>query len=340
MQEIQRILAEIVAGENLSSAKMERLMQILFSGGATPAQIAGLLVALRLKGETAEEIAAAAAVMRHKARPFSAPAGAFDTCGTGGDGSGSLNVSTAVAFVLAACGVPVVKHGNRSVSSRSGSADVLEALGVDLQVPPETMQHALEKTGCAFLLAPLYHYGMRHISPVRQELKLRTIFNLLGPLANPAQPDFQLLGVYHPDLLQPMAEALQQLGTKAAWVVCGAGGLDEIALHGETEIIALEHNELHRFTLTPEEAGLTRQPLTALQGGDAAENAAALSRLLAGEAGAYRDAVLLNTAACLIIAGKAQHLEDGVAIAANAIDSGKAREVLDTLMLLTEAQGE
>lgn len=340
MLEIHSYIQKLTTGHSLTTEEMTRTLQIILAGGATPAQIAAILVSLRMKGETPAEIAAAAAVLRSKAIAFPAPEGAFDTCGTGGDGAGSLNISTAVGLVLAGCGVPVVKHGNRSVSSRSGSTDVLEALGVDVQVPPETMQEALEESGFAFLMAPLYHRGMRHVSPVRQELKLRTIFNLLGPLANPAKPSFQLLGVYHPDWLEPVAEALQKLGTTAAWVVCGEGNLDEIALHGPTEIVELKNGQLHRFTLTPADAGLTEQPLSALQGGDAEYNAKALSLLLRGETGAYRDAVLLNTSACLLIAGKVSTLPEGVALAAQSIDEGKARFVLDTLSIITNRDME
>ncbi len=333
--EIQQLIAKVVDGNSLTRAESERAMQMMLTGGVTPAQIAALLVALRIKGETVEEIAGAATVMRQKALPFIAPDNAFDTCGTGGDQSGSVNISTAVAIVLAACGVPVVKHGNRSVSSRSGSADVLEALGVNLSASAAKMAEILKRCNLAFLMAPQYHPSLRHVSPIRQELKLRTIFNLLGPLANPAQLRYQLLGVYAPELLQPMAEVLSALGALSAWIVCGAEGLDEISISGATQVVALHHGQYRAFTLHPSDAGLPTHPADALRGGDATENAKAMERLLAGAEGAYRDAVLLNTAASLVIAGKVSELKEGAAQAAAAIDSGRAREVLDCLALHT-----
>lgn len=335
--EIHALLADLAEGKSLSPQAMERLMQIMLGGGMTPAQMAAALVALRMKGETPEEIAAAARVLRELATPFPAEAvGAIDTCGTGGDSSHSLNISTAAGFVLAGCDVPVIKHGNRSVSSRSGSADVLEALGVQVNIAPEVMAEAFRASGFAFLMAPLYHRGMRHVAPVRREMKLRTLFNVLGPLANPARVPFQLLGVYSPALLEPMAEALRQLGVTSAWVVCGEGGLDEIALHGTTEVAALKEGTVTRFTLHPQDAGIEPKPLETLRGGDATENAAALNRLLAGEISAYRDAVVLNSAACLMLTGRASNLRDAAALAAESLDSSRARTVLDTLIQQTQ----
>lgn len=335
--EIHALLAQLVEGKSLSTQAMERLMQIMLGGGMTPAQMAAALVALRMKGEAPGEIAAAARTMRELATPFPVDVtGAIDTCGTGGDGSHSLNISTAAGLVLAGCAVPVIKHGNRSVSSRSGSADVLEALGVQVNIAPEVMAQAFQASGFAFLMAPLYHRGMRHVAPIRREMKLRTMFNVLGPLANPARVPFQLLGVYSPALLEPMAEVLRQLGVTAAWVVCGEGGLDEIALHGTTEVVALKEGTISRFTLHPQDAGIEPKPLEALRGGDATENAAALNRLLAGEISAYRDAVVLNSAACLVLTGRAANLHDAAALAAESLDSGRARHVLDTLIQQTQ----
>jgi anthranilate phosphoribosyltransferase len=335
MNALQQSLHRLLEGESLNADESSRVMQIMLSGGATPAQIAAILVALRMKGETVAEITGAAQAMQLRAIPFLAPADAMDTCGTGGDNSGSYNVSTAVAIVLAACGVPVVKHGNRSVSSRSGSADVMTELGVKLQVAPEVMQEALATCNLAFLLAPAYHKDMRHIAPIRQELKTRTLFNLLGPLVNPATIRKQLLGVYQPSLVRPMAEVLQALGAVSAWVVCGAEGLDEISLVGKTHVAAVTQEGIQEFSITPEQAGLPYYPQDALRGGDAAINARALEHLLAGEASAYRDAVLLNTAAALQIHGDVAQLTEGVTLAAEAIDAGKARNVLDDLVTIT-----
>jgi anthranilate phosphoribosyltransferase len=335
INELQKFINKAVEREDLTTEEATRAMHIMLTGGATPAQIAAYLVALRMKGETVAELTGSALTLRSKCTPFPAPASAVDTAGTGGDHSGSVNVSTAVAIVTAACGVPVVKHGNRSVSSRSGSADVLEALSVKLNAAPEQMQQALAECNLAFLMTPLYHKSMRQITPIRQELKIRTLFNLLGPLVNPAQVKRQLMGVFSRELLLPIAEVHRALGTEHAWIVWGAEGLDEISISGVTYCAELKNGNITEFTLTPADAGLPNHPLEALKGGNAEYNARAMERLLAGEKGAYRDAVLFNTAATLIIAGHTQTLPEGVAKAATAIDTGAARQVLDDLVRIT-----
>lgn len=330
--EIQKFIDQVVEGQDLSEADAGHAFQIIMNGGATPAQMSAFLVGLKVKGECASEITGAAKAMRSKMIRFSAPSDAIDTCGTGGDGKNTLNVSTAVAIVLAACGLKVVKHGNRAISSSSGSSDVLKALGVNVEAAPEVMQSCLQKTGFAFLLAPKYHPAMRHVAPVRQELRIRTIFNLVGPLCNPAEPAFQLLGVYDPRWMQPLAETLRSLGNKRAWVVHGNDGVDELSISGPSQVITLENGELAATTVSPETAGLESASLGEITGKDAEYNAKALERLLTGEKNAYRNAVLLNASAGLLIAGKAADLKDGVRIAAEAIDGRKAKETLAAIV--------
>lgn len=329
---IQPLITQLTDGAHLNFDQACRAFQIMMNGGATPAQMGAFLTALKLNGETANEIAAGATVMRAKATKVAAPAGTMDVCGTGGDMHGTLNISSAVAFVVAACGVPVAKHGGRAVSSQSGSADVLKLLGVNTDMNAERAARCLVDTGFTFLFAPNYHTAMRHVAPVRQELKTRTIFNLLGPLTNPAQPDFQLLGVYDKKLITTLAEVLGKLGTKAAWVVSGADGLDELSIAGVTHVAALKDGAMTTFDITPEDAGLEREALIALKGGDPETNAQALRSVLLGMKGAYRSAVILNTAAALVIAGKAADLKTGAAMATDAIDSGKAYGVLQKVM--------
>ena len=338
MTAIIPLIGKVVEGNALTQEEASRAFQIILSGGATPAQIAALLTALRMKGETVGEITGAVIAMRAKMLPFSAPANAIDVCGTGGDGLHTLNISTAVALVVAGCGVDVVKHGNRAVSSRSGSADVLAELGVNTMAEPERMATVLRQAHVAFLFAPNHHIALRHVQPVRAELKLRTIANLLGPLCNPGSVTRQLMGVYSPDLLEPMAETLQRLGSETAWVVHGADGMDEISLTGPTEICELRHTELRRFSITPQDAGLEPCEPGELAGGDAATNARELDRLLAGRDFTYRRIVLLNSAAALIIAGRVQTLTEGVELAATSIDSGAARHALTLLATLTAAE--
>lgn len=326
------ILQQLADSRPLTKDQALRGFQMLMNGGATPAQMAAFLMALRMRGETVDEITAGAEAMRAKALRFKCPEGAIDTCGTGGDARGTYNISTAVAFVLAGCGLPVVKHGNRSVSSQSGSADVLEAVGMKIDVAPEIMEQTAAELGIAFLFAPRYHKAMRNVAPVRSEMGVRTIFNILGPLSNPAKPDYQLLGVYHADLLDVMAQALKDLGTKAAWVVYGADGLDEMSLSGVTKVTELKDGGLRSFEVTPEDAGLERQPIEAIKGQGPKHNADALLEVLSGVNSAYKDAVMLNAAAALLVAGRAKDLIDGVQQARNTLDEGRAHAMLQKLI--------
>ncbi|QBM74890.1 anthranilate phosphoribosyltransferase [Sphingomonas sp. AAP5] len=300
----------------------------LLDGHVPDDAIASFLIGLTERGETSIEIAAAARALRDRMLPIAAPAGALDVCGTGGDGHHTLNVSTAVSIVVASTGVPVAKHGNRAASSKSGAADTLEALGLDMHRAGLNAEASLNDIGIAFLFAANHHPAMKRITPIRQALGRRTIFNLMGPLANPAGVTRQLIGIARPDYAATYAAALEQLGTEAALVVSGEEGLDELSSAGPSIAVAVGTIDLPR-TITPEDAGLPRHPISAIRGGDAVHNAAALRRLLTGETGAYRDAVLLNAAAALIVAGTTQTLPEGVAIAAEALDSGSANALLD-----------
>ncbi len=321
---MQSVLERLYAGDSMSREESHELFSSVLQGGCPPVTLAALLVALKLKGENPDEITGAATAMRARAHPFPRPDYEFaDTCGTGGDGAGTLNVSTAVAFVLAECGLPVAKHGNRAVSSRSGSADVLEALGMKLDPPPVVARRMLDETGFCFLFAPQYHPAVAHAMPVRRELATRTVFNLLGPLAHPAAPPLQLLGVYDAALCRTMAETLAQLGCKTALVV--NGGVDEVALHGPTTTALLRDGVVVERRIEPADAELDRRPLGALAGGDAAFNADALTALLRGDtASAYSDAVALNAGALLWTARRADTLAAGVMQARAAIASGGA----------------
>ena len=327
---LKPVLARLALGETLSETQAEVAFGIIMSGEATPAQIAGLLMAMRVRGETVAELAGAVRAMRARMLAVNAPPDAIDVCGTGGDNAGTLNVSTAVTFVLAGAGVPVAKHGNRALSSRTGGADVLTALGVNVDVPTERLAGILREANCAFLFAPRHHAALRHAAGPRVELGTRTIFNLLGPLANPASVKRQLTGVFSPAWARPMAETLARLGSEAAWIVHGQG-LDELTVAGDNQVVALADGEITEFVVTPEDAGLGRAPIEAIQGGDAETNAAAMLALLRGAGGPYRDTVLLNTAAALIVAGKANDLRAGVALAARSIDTGAAMATLDAL---------
>jgi anthranilate phosphoribosyltransferase len=328
-------LARLAAGERLAESEAEAAFAVIMAGEATPAQIAGLLMAMRVRGETVAELTGAVRAMRARMLAIEAPPGAMDIVGTGGDASGTLNISTAAAFVVAGCGVPVAKHGNRALSSRSGAADALAALGVNLDAPLDRLEGALAEAGMVFLWAPRHHASMRHAAGPRVELGTRTLFNLLGPLANPARVTRQLTGAFSPEWLRPMAETLARLGTERAWVVHGQG-LDEIALSGATSVVALDRGTITAFEVTPEEAGLRPAPAEAVRGGEPAENAAALAALLQGAPGPYRDIVLLNAAAALIVAGRAADLRGGAEIAARAIDSGAAAVVLERLRHATQ----
>lgn len=327
---LKPVLARVAAGETLNEAEAEAAFSTIMSGEATPAQIAGLVMAMRVRRETVPELTGAVRAMRARMHRVDAPEGAIDVCGTGGDASGSLNVSTAVTFVLAGAGVPVAKHGNRALSSRTGGADVLTALGVDVDVKLERLPAILRAAGCAFLFAPRHHAALRHAAGPRVELGTRTIFNLLGPLANPAEVRGQLTGVFDPSWARPMVETLANLGSTSVWLVHGQG-LDELTVAGDNSVVALADGAIREFTVTPEDAGLPRAPVSAIRGGDAATNAAALLALLRGATGPYRDTVLLNTAAALIVSHRAADLKDGVAQAAQVIDGGAALNALDTL---------
>lgn len=324
-------LPRLLSGEDLSEEDSRHLFDRLVLGQLTEAETASLLIALRMKGETAAEMAGAARALAEAAVPFARPDYLYaDCCGTGGDGAGSINVSTAAALVAAACGLAVAKHGNRSVSSRCGSADVLEALGVRLEVPPEVARAALDATGFCFLYAPAYHPGMRHAASVRRQLQVRTVMNLLGPCVNPARPPIQLLGVAEERLLEPVAATLGALGMRRALVVHG-GGLDEVALHADTQAVRLFDGAVTREMLTPELAGLARRPLASIEGGAADENGRRLRALIEGQgAEANRDIVALNAGALLWTAGRAATLADGTALAAAALSAGRAARVLDT----------
>lgn len=330
------ILRRVTDGEPLNADQMESAMEVIFSGEAGAAQIAAFLVALKMRGESVEEIAAAARAMRAASDSFVGPADAIDCCGTGGDGAKTVNISTAVSFVLAACGLPVAKHGNKAASSASGASDVLSALGVNVMADMDVVKACLSEIGVAFLFAPRHHPAMRHVAPVRSELGIRTMFNMLGPLTNPAGASFQLLGVYDRALTEPVARVLGELGTKAAWVVHGSDGLDELTTTGPSHVTALGRDgSISSFDVAPEDAGLMRAEPAALTGGSPEENAAALRAVLQGEHGAYRDIVLLNAAAGLVVAGKAVMLSDGARHAAAAIDEGRAAEKLDQLIVMT-----
>ena len=328
---LKPILARLANAERLAESESEEAFGIIMGGEATPAQIAGLLMAMRVRGETVAEMTGAVRAMRARMTAIEAPPEAMDIVGTGGDAAGTLNISTATAMVVAGCGVPVAKHGNRALSSKSGAADAISALGVSLDVPIERLPAVLAEAGMVFLMAPRHHASMRHAAGPRVELGTRTIFNLLGPMANPARVKRQMTGAFAPEWLRPMAETLARLGTERAWLVHGQG-LDELTLAGESHVVSLEADgSLREFMVTPEDAGLSRAPASAIKGGDPAENAAALEALLKGAPGAYRDVVLLNAAAALIVAGRAETLREGAAIAARAIDDGAALGVLTRL---------
>jgi anthranilate phosphoribosyltransferase len=334
---LKPLLSRVVAGERLSFVDAQAAFTIIMGGQATPAQIAGFLVALRMRGETVDEISGAAAVIRSKCLPVRAPAGAMDIVGTGGDGAGTLNISTATALVVAACGVPVAKHGNRAVSSKSGTADVQKALGINVDADFSRIERALAEVNIGFMLAPRHHESFRHVGPVRAELGVRTIFNILGPLCNPAGVKRYLLGVYAPEWVRPIAEVLAKLGCERAWVVHGAGGLDELSTLGANKVCVVEGGKVSDRVVNPADAGLPLATLDQLKGGDSAYNAGRLNALLGGERDAYRDIVLFGAAAALQLAEKVQDLREGVTMAAAAIDSGKARQALDGLIRITNS---
>ncbi len=337
MSDVLKPLIGIAATRPLTRGEATAAFEALFEGQGTPAQMGGFLMALRVRGETVDEYAAAASVMRAKCNAVRAPLGAMDIVGTGGDGKGTLNISTATAFVVAGAGVVVAKHGNRNLSSKSGAADALTEMGLNVMVGPDVVERCLTQAGIGFMMAPMHHPAIRHVMPVRAELGTRTIFNILGPLTNPAGVKMQLTGAFSPALIRPMAETLLALGTTSAWLVHGLDGTDEISIAEPTAVAAVDNGKIREFTITPEDAGLPRHPFSAIAGGTPTENAVAFRALLDGEKGAFRDAVLLNSAAALLVAGRVTGLPDGVALAAQSIDTGAARAKIAQVAQLTNA---
>ncbi|MDA5193790.1 anthranilate phosphoribosyltransferase [Govanella unica] len=329
MSRFKELIAKVADGTTLSEAEANEAFHIMMSGDATPSQVGGFLMALRVRGETVDELTGACRAMRDKVLAVKAPPGAIDTCGTGGDSAGTYNISTATAIVIAAAGIPVAKHGNRAVSSKSGSADVLAELGINIDAPHEILERCLNEVNIAFLMAPRHHGAMRHVAPTRGELGTRTLFNLLGPLANPALAKRQVIGVFDRKWIAPMAEVLGRTGSERVWVVHGSDGLDEITTTGTTYVAEYDGGSVHTFEITPEEAGLPRARMEDLKGGDAATNAEAIRDLLSGKPGPYRDIVLLNAAASLIVTDRVKTLKEGVQFAAQIIDTGRAAETLD-----------
>lgn len=337
MSELTPLLNKVADGSRLTREEARHAFTFLMSGKAEDVEIAGFLMALRTRGESAEEIAAGAQVMREKSLKVGAPQNVMDTCGTGGSGCNTYNISTAAAFVVAACGIPVAKHGNRATSSRCGSADVLSALGVRPDIPPEQIERCLREAGIGFLFAPAHHPAVKHVAPVRQKLATRSIFNLLGPLCNPAGAERQIMGVFSKAWPPLLAEALGNLGSRRAWVVHGADGLDELSTSGINEIAELRNGKVRNFQLSPEGLGLPRAAVSALRGGDPDENAKALRALLSGKKSPYRDITLLNAAAALTIAGEGDETEikENLLRAGEAIDSGEAKRRLEILIALS-----
>ena len=333
------LLAKLVDGRVLSDAEAHDFFAACLRGEPTPAQVAAAVTALRIRGETVEEIAAFATAMREAALTLDHPYEVIDTCGTGGDGQHTFNISTAAALVLAGAGVKVAKHGNRALSSKSGTSDVLAILGVNLAASPAQQRRALDEANIAFLFAPAHHTAMRHVTPIRAELGFRTVFNLIGPLANPARARRQLMGVYDPRLVEPLAEALGRLGAVRAWTVHGQG-LDELTTTGVTEVAEWRDGAVRRFTVSPEDAGLPRSTIADIRGGEPEDNARALRALLDGQTGAYRDIVLLNAAAALIVADRAETLAEGAAMAAQIIDDGRAAQALADLVRATNSPAD
>ncbi len=331
------LLKRVAAGETLDAESSARAFAAIMAGGVGEAQMAGFLTALAVRKPSVAEITGAVTAMRAAMKTLVAPEGAIDLVGTGGDGLSTLNISSAASFVAAACGVHIAKHGNRNMSSRTGAADVLEALGVKIDLSPEEARACIEQAGLCFLFAQGFHPAMKHVTPVRRALGFRTIFNLLGPLSNPARVKRQLLGVYALEWMEPVAKVLASLGAEKAWVVHGHDGLDELSISDITHVAVLDHGRIELMTVSPEDAGLPRWPLDAVKGGEAKHNASALTRLLDGERGAYRDIVLLNTAAALIVADKARDLAEGASLAAQAIDSGAAKRRLEKLIAVSNA---
>ena len=337
MESFKSYLAKVATGASLTREEARAAFDDLLSGEVTPAQGGAFLMALRVRGEALDEIVGAVSAMRGRMLTVKAPEKAVDIVGTGGDHSGSYNISTLASIIVAGCGVPVAKHGNRAASSKSGTADVLSSLGVKLGLDPSGLERCLKDVGLCFMFAQTHHAAMRHVAPVRVELGTRTIFNLLGPLANPAGVTRQLLGVFSEAWLEPLTQVLKELGSKKIWTVHGSDGLDEMTTTGPTFVAALENGTIRRFTVTPDEVGLPTSKLEDLKGGDPAHNAAQLRAVLEGAHNAYRDVALLNAAAALVVADEAANLRDGLDRASRALDSGAAKATLEHLVAATNA---
>lgn len=335
MERLRALISKVAAGDSLTRDEAAHAFDKMMSGEATPAQMGGLLMALRVRGETVEEITGAVATMRAKMLRVEAPADAIDVVGTGGDAAGSYNISTCAAFIAAGAGVPVAKHGNRALSSRSGAADVLAALGVNIELTPERIARCISEAGIGFMFAPAHHPAMKHVGPTRVELGTRTIFNLLGPLSNPAGVKRQMVGVFARPWVEPLAHVLAALGSERAWVVHGSDGLDEITTTGSTFVAELADGKVRTFEISPDELGLKRAAASDLKGGDAAANAAALRAVLEGMPGPFRDVALMNASAALVVAGKAAKLGEAIKLAAGSIDSGEAKKRLDRLVAVS-----
>ena len=335
--DVKGLLAKVATGSALTRDEAALAFNRMMSGEATPSQMGALLMALRVRGETVDEITGAVTTMRAKMLKVIAPADAIDVVGTGGDASGSYNISTCTAFIVAGAGVPVAKHGNRALSSRSGSADVLGALGVKIELAPEQISHCIKEAGIGFMFAPAHHPAMKNVGPTRVELGTRTIFNLLGPLSNPAGVKRQMIGAFSRQWIEPMAQVLKNLGSECVWVAHGSDGLDEITTSGPTHVAALEGGKVRTFEISPEDIGLQRAKPDALRGGDAETNATALLGVLKGKKSAFRDIAIFNTAASLVVAGRAKDLKQGAALAAKSLDSGEAEGRLDRLIVVSNA---
>ncbi len=338
MSDLKTFLAKVAGGDALDEREAEAAFDVIMSGAAEPVESAAFLVALKVRGEQPSEMVGAARALRSRVLKVNAPAGAIDTVGTGGDHSGTFNISTAAALVTAACGVPVAKHGNRAATSQSGAADVLQELGVNLDVTPETVEKALIDANIGFLFAQKHHSAFKNVAALRKQLGFRTIFNLLGPLCNPAGATRQLVGVFDRKWVRPMAEALARLGSERVWVVHGSDGLDEITTTGPTYVVEMHNGAFREFEIAPEDVGLKRARPEELKGGDAAANAAALRTLLHGRGGAYRDIAVLNSAAALVIAGKANDLAAGADMARHALTNGHAAKTLAALVAITNGK--
>ncbi len=335
--DFKSLIAKAATGASLTREEASRGFDRMMSGEATPSQMGAFLMALRVRGETVDEITGAVTAMRDKMLRVDAPPNAVDVVGTGGDASGSYNISTCAAFIVAGAGVPVAKHGNRALSSRSGAADVLGALGVKIELTPGGVARCIRDAGIGFMFAPAHHPAMKNVGPTRVELGTRTIFNLLGPLSNPAGVKRQMVGVFSRQWVEPLAQVLKNLGSECAWVVHGSDGLDEITIAGTTYVAALENGAVRNFEIVPEEFGVARVRPEALRGGDAADNALALRAVLKGQSGPFRDVAVLNAAAALVVAGRAKDLKQGRAIAIQSIDSGEANATLDRLITVSNA---